>query len=205
MAGDPYTDAKTGVLINKLGINDARQLATAERALTRVRLLEVKDSPIKGNFDLAHLQDIHKHVFQDLYSWAGELRTVPIAKGNSVFALPEYIKPEGDKLFAKLAGENHLKGMFTDKFVERAAFYLSETNALHAFREGNGRTQRAFFEALGQHIGRPMDFSATSAEQNVERFSASFHRGGDELKPFIREGLRAARAQGFDRGHDRGR
>src|SRR5438067_5428748 len=61
-------------LKNKLGINDPRQLATAEADLTAFRLAELRIAPIPGGFDSAHLLEIHHHVYQDLYDWAGELR-----------------------------------------------------------------------------------------------------------------------------------
>ena len=74
-----YPDSK--VLINKFDIRDMDSLMERERGFTSFRLTQLEANPIKGNFDLKHLQSIHKHLFQDIYSWAGELRLVEISKG----------------------------------------------------------------------------------------------------------------------------
>lgn len=70
------------VLKNRMGVRDSERLSQLERRLTMLRLLELIDKPIKGKFDLEHLQAIHKYIFQDVYEWAGEIRKVDIAKGN---------------------------------------------------------------------------------------------------------------------------
>jgi cell filamentation protein, protein adenylyltransferase len=88
------------------------------------------------------LRQIHKYVFQDVYARAGEFRSVPIAKGNSFFARPEHIQAELQKLFHQLAGEQFFRGIDSSGFCQRAAHYLGEINALHPFREGNGRSKK---------------------------------------------------------------
>ncbi len=90
--------------------------------------------PIAGNFDLAHLQAIHKHLFGDVYEWAGELRTVDIAKGHSYFAHYAYLESSATPIFAQLTKEHFLAGLDVTAFSERAAYYLGEMNALHPFR-----------------------------------------------------------------------
>jgi len=82
-------------------------------------------------------------LFSDLYTWAGEIRTVDIAK-TGLFCMPAFIVPQTERLLARLAGESHLRGLEREHFVDRLAHYLAELNAIHPFREGNGRTQRAF-------------------------------------------------------------
>jgi cell filamentation protein len=77
-----YCYPNSFVLVNKMGIKDAKALSTAEREITSTRLTQLEVKPVKGNFDLQHLQKIHHLLFQDVYSWAGALRTVNIAKGN---------------------------------------------------------------------------------------------------------------------------
>jgi cell filamentation protein len=197
---DPYADPRTGVLHNKLGITDARALDQAERDITQMRLVELNRNPIKGRFDLPHLQAVHHHIFQDVYSWAGQLRTVDVQKKDTYFAHHGYIESEANKLFGKLAKEDHLKGMFREQFVERAAHYLNDTNALHPFREGNGRALRAYFEQLGREAGRPLDFSRASSERTMESFERSFFQGSQHLRPYIEDALRAAdRQQGQGR------
>jgi cell filamentation protein len=130
---DPYVYPDSNVLINKLNIKEQPQLTSKEDDISQVRATELRLNPIKGNFDLNHLKSIHNHIFQDVYSWAGEVRTVDIAKGGSLFALPHYIDKEANKLFASLSEDNHLKGMDKDSLVAKGAYYLGEINALHPF------------------------------------------------------------------------
>lgn len=78
-AADPYLYPGTTVLRNKLGLRDAAVLDRAERNLVRLRH---REGVPRGAFDLEHLRAIHRHLFQDLYDWAGELRTVEVAKGR---------------------------------------------------------------------------------------------------------------------------
>lgn len=150
---DPYVYPGTDVLINKLNIRDAKALVQADADLVYHRLDELYDVPVAGTFDLDHLRTIHRRLFGDLYAWAGELRTVPIAKGNSLFALPAYLAQAADALFAELRRERRLLGLPKDELVARLAYYLGELNALHPFREGNGRTQREFIRELALHAG----------------------------------------------------
>jgi cell filamentation protein len=193
VSNDPYTDPTTGVLFNKLGIKDADRLAVAEANITAIRIAQLKEQPIVGRFDLSHLQDLHKHIFKDVYAWAGELRVVNITKQDSVFAFAQFLQPAATKLFETLAGERHLQELSVERFVERAAYYYSELNALHAFREGNGRTNRAFLEQLGKAAGHELDLSA-SAKDQVNEQSARAHLSGDyrHMVPLIESAVRSA-------------
>lgn len=152
---------------NNLGITDLAALYAVERDLSALRAIELVESPVAGDFDLPHLQAIHHHLFQDVYEWAGELRTVSLSKGN-LFALPQFIESEANKLFANLANEQHLVGLGRGEFVERTAFYLGEINALHPFREGNGRTQRAFIDQLVAKNDYAIDWTQITAEDNID-------------------------------------
>ncbi len=108
-----------------------------------VRILELLNNPVKGTFDLKHLQAIHAYIFQDVYDWAGELRKVDISKGF-MFCNFLFISEQAEEIFGKLKAENYLHGLKEDDFIVRLAYYFSEINALHLFREGNGRSQREF-------------------------------------------------------------
>ena len=161
------------VLRNKLDIQDSETLYEAERRLTGLNLLEIKEAPIKGKFDLRHLQAIHKYVFGDIYEWAGELRTVNIAKGNQ-FCNYEHLETYADGVFKKLKAENYLIDTPSDEIHGRLTFYLSEINVLHPFREGNGRTQRVFIEYLAQTAGWHIDFSDVSDTEMIEASAEAF-------------------------------
>ncbi len=170
---DPYLIPGTEVLDNKLGIRDARELERAERLLTADRLVELTTEPVTGNFDLAHLQRIHRGLFQDVYDWAGDLREINISKGGMRFAMTGQLESSAAELFGRLARDNHLRGLQRSDFARSAAEFLGDVNALHPFREGNGRTQREFFRELAAHAGFNLDWSRTDAGEVVRASIAS--------------------------------
>lgn len=167
-----YCYPNSNVLINKLNIQDVDALHTAEREITSLRLAAAKVQPIKGKLNMRHLQKIHAYLFGDIYDWAGKLRHVNIAKGNQ-FCLAMNLDTYGTNLFKKLEQEHYLIG--TKEFVpHRLAYYFSEINVLHPFREGNGRTQRLFIEYLAAVAGFRVDFSTVSAEEMMAASADSF-------------------------------
>lgn len=143
-----YFYPKTNVLVNKLEIREENLLKEAELLLTSQRLTELQAHPLPGNFDLAHLREIHRYIFQDLYEFAGKIREVNISKGNFLFASAQHIVPNANKLFTDLAKENLLMGLDLDSFSKRSAHYMAELNVIHPFSEGNGRAIREFIRAL---------------------------------------------------------
>lgn len=82
---DPYCWPGSNVLRNLLGLRTAAELTEAEYDFTLERRVELDKEPILGDFDLDHLRAIHHHLFQDIFDWAGELRTVDISKEDSNF------------------------------------------------------------------------------------------------------------------------
>lgn len=188
-SADPYTDPKSGVLINRLGISDPEQLRQAEADHSRVRIAELRERPLAGDYDLKHLQGFHQRIFGDVYPWAGDVRSVPMTKGQSMFARPEYIESEGRKVFAALKADNHLKGMDRDHFIDRAAYHLTEVNALHPFREGNGRAQFAMFEQLGREAGHPLDFSRINHQTMILAATLAHNKDYSFLKPVVRSAV----------------
>jgi len=179
MPEDPYADPVTGVLRNKLGLRTARELETAEREVTHAALIFLKESPVPPSYDFRHLCAIHRRIFGDVYDWAGRVRTVAIAKG-SWFCLPQYIESAAAEVFRALHSEGLLRGLARDAFTERLTYYLGEVNAIHPFREGNGRAQRAFFEQLASDAGFILDWQHLDADRNVAA-SAAIMRGDPAL------------------------
>src|SRR6267378_3166240 len=106
---DPYTYPGTDVLRNIPDIRDSRLMADLEANATAARLVELDAAPLDGRFDEAHLKAIHKHIFQDVYSWAGEFRTVNISKGGQLFGVAAFVEPALRDLLQQLPGENYLK------------------------------------------------------------------------------------------------
>ncbi len=178
MPEDPYSDPVTGVLYNKLGLGTAAGLEAAEREITHAALILLDESPVSPSYDLPHLQEIHKRIFGDIYEWAGQIRTVAIAKG-AMFCLPQYIDSSAAVIFGELHDEDCLRGLRRDAFVGRLAHYLGEVNALHPFREGNGRAQRAFFGQLARDAGFTLAWQHLDPDRNVEA-SATIMRGDPE-------------------------
>lgn len=168
-----YCYPKSNVLINKLGITDADKLHIAEREITSLRIANAKLNVIKGDFDLLHLRKIHKYIFGDIFEWAGEIRSVNIAKGNT-FCNYEFIEANADLLFKELKKEHYLKNTPLDKVPLRLSYYISEINVIHPFREGNGRVQRLFIEYLAENAGYIVDFSQVTDKQMIEASAASF-------------------------------
>ena len=134
---DPYTYPGSEVLRNLAGIRDAQQLAVYEADLTASRLAELSVKPVNGRFDAAHLRSIHKFIFQDVFSWAGEFRTVNISKGDNFFGAAPFIGTALEDVLRRLPEKTFGRGMDARSFAQHAACYLGEINAIHPFREGN--------------------------------------------------------------------
>ncbi len=189
MPEDAYADPVTGVLRNRLGLNTVGELETAEREITHAALIFLKESPVQPSYDLRHLCAIHRRVFGDIYDWAGQLRTVAIAKG-AWFCLPQYIESAAAEIFRALHNESLLHGLPRNMFTERLAYYLGEVNAVHPFREGNGRAQRAFFEQLSSDAGFILDWQHLDADRNIAASAAIMHGDPTELRKLLDELVR---------------
>jgi len=166
--GDPYLDKGTGILRNLLGIKDQAALDKAESSLSFLQAAKLREQPVEGKFDLAHLQQIHRRLFGDIYDWAGEIRQGEIQKGDTMFARHLMIDSAARQLFQQLARERRLQELDADHFSQRAAYYLGEINVLHPFREGNGRTQREFMGQLARSAGYDIDWSGISQAEMIQ-------------------------------------
>lgn len=169
---DPYVYADTDTLINSAGIKDAKALSAFEAEMFKLRS---REGLPKGNFDSRHYRNIHKHLFQDVYDWAGTYRTLRIAKGGNWFCYPEYIESHMDKVFMALEGDKFLRGLSSEKFARHAASLLSDLNAIHPFRDGNGRTQLLFLGALSKAAGHPLNINEVNPELFLKAMIKSFN------------------------------
>ena len=173
MSGDPFLDPRTGVFRNRLGITDRAELAAAERTLTGVRVDQLRRRRVAGRYDLDHLRAFHWTIFQDVYPWAGQLRTVLIVKAGASFCLPHQIVDTAADVFGRLAAAHHLRGRDRDAFLDGLTALLAEVNALHPFREGNGRTQRAFLGQLARDAGYRLRWEHVDRDANIDAARAA--------------------------------
>lgn len=145
------------MLENKLGITNSPELAEAEERISKKKAIElfengILDELVAGKFE--SLKSIHKYLFEDIYSFAGEVRTVNISKGNFRFAPLMYLE-------AALANIDKMPQSTFDEIVEK---YV-EMNIAHPFREGNGRSTRIWLDCiLKKEIGKVVDWSQVDKE-----------------------------------------
>lgn len=144
-------------LENKLGIADAIELAREEERLSKKRAAELFEARLLDRFEVGTfkgLSSIHAHLFQDVYPFAGQMRTINIAKGNLRFASAMYLSEA-------LA---HIDKMPQGTFDEIVAKYV-EMNVAHPFREGNGRSMRVWLDAiLKKELGKVVDWAKVDKE-----------------------------------------
>lgn len=180
----------TNVLVNKLGINDWDLLQEAERNLTGFRMIELRKEPVPGKFDFEHLKAIHYAIFQDIFPWAGQVRTLNIGKGEQLFCLVEHIESYQQEIFNRLKKENYYLGLESAKFAKEVAQFIGDLNALHPFREGNGRTQRELLRILAQNAGYQLDLSDITQEYMIFASRESFNGSYREFERIIKNRLK---------------
>lgn len=175
MDDDPHVYPGTSVLRNRYELRDPAALARREATITAARLAELIDCPLRGRYDLSHLKAFHRHIFGDVYPWAGEIRTVALAK-DDLFALSQHIASYLAGVLEELPRESYLRRLDRDQIVNRLTHYLAEINATHPFREGNGRTQRAFLGQLAADAGYLIAWERLDPQRNIDA-SRVAHRG----------------------------
>lgn len=180
---DPYCYPGTSVLKNRLGLRTQVELDAFEHDMTAQRFDEALPA---GRLGVTHYKAIHRHMFQDVYPWAGRFRTVRISKGGSVFCYPEHIVSEMRKVFVDLGQRHHLRGLSTEDFAVQSARFLADINAIHPFREGNGRTQLVFFTLLAIRAGHPLDLERLDPTVFLGAIIESFRASEDALADVIR-------------------
>ncbi|MFC0456219.1 Fic/DOC family protein [Arthrobacter liuii] len=176
---DPYLDPETGLLRNKLGARTKVALDEAEGDLSFARLMQLMDHPPKATGNLDELRAIHRHLFQDVYEWAGELRTVDLRKnveGAEHFLPVSLIGRAAAYAAEELRADNALRGLDLDRFIERLAYHYDQFNYVHPFREGNGRTQRVFWNRVARDAGWQLDWRSVQGATNDEACRAASER-----------------------------
>jgi cell filamentation protein len=191
-----YTYRGTDTVKNAFGITDYAELEPIEAALVKARHAEI-DAGVgpAGQFDAEHIKAIHKHLFQDVYEWAGRTRDERVALSDGTIAtMPVMRKPGGqpfsigiaipaklDGIGEKLRTGDYLRDLPREEFAERAANIMAAINTVHPFREGNGRAQRVFMERLAHAAGHDLDFTVVSRERMIQASIAAHERGDTSM------------------------
>src|SRR5207248_10992290 len=149
----------------RLGITDPAFLDKQERSLV---VLRSRSGMPRGDFDLAHLRAIHRHLFQDIYEWAGELRAVEISKGDQQFQFRQYIQTGMADVHRRLVQSRFLGRLAPAEFAEQAAVIIGDINYIHPFREGNGRTQFHYLKQLAERAGHSLDLARIEGPRWIE-------------------------------------
>ena len=174
-AQDPYVYPGTNVLKNKFGILDQEQLATREQFYSNKTLSEMRRSSVTGAFDFDHYRDVHRRLFERVYDWAGEIRTIDlwktevILKGDSVlYSDTPDIERDADRALAELRSTK-----WTDLTARSEAGQFVGTIAelwrAHPFRDGNTRTLLAFVDQFTRERNLALDQTVLSRSASETR------------------------------------
>ncbi|KAF0257242.1 Fic/DOC family protein [Clavibacter michiganensis] len=157
-------------------------LTQLEEAATALRTGELADEPIDGVFDYPHMKAIHRHIFQDVYDWAGEERVAPVGSfmtkdGHSYYPAGPTLTEAAEAQYRQLAAKDLLRGLERPDFVHELAEIWGELNVIHSFREGNTRTQFVFFSQLAEQAGYRIESSrfAVGSPLREQFVEARFH------------------------------
>lgn len=178
--GDPdrnwqgYFIPGTSVLANRIGATTQAELQDAENDLVEARVVELRENPAllgQRSYDLYFLQAIHRQLFQDVYLWAGDVRTIGIEKGGESFCPPESIAQPMDHVTAEIHRLQRLTTVANGDLPRTVSYLYDYVNFAHPFREGNGRATREFFNFLLAERDNGLDWNQT----DVTEFHGACH------------------------------
>ncbi|WP_273790946.1 BID domain-containing T4SS effector [Bartonella sp. CM31XJBT] len=188
-------------LKNKYGINDYKKLKVQCAHDTTKAIIHLRQEAPPQKLTSTYLQYIHHTLFKNTFEWAGQTREKPFTfedgtvaympmmkKAGISFASAKQIQEGLENLDKILAETNSLKGLTRETFIEHVTEMLIQLNYTHPFREGNGRTQRTFFEKLGQVAGHTLDFSlVTEKRMNLASIASLKHNDKEEMKHLLED------------------
>lgn len=164
-----YTDPKTGILRNLAETTDSNDLLFLETAAVSKRIKELEENPIRIKDSNALLQ-IHYHLFQDVYAWAGKVRTVNISKNGKPFFSGERFSIAFHYTDTLILEYRSIRKSNKKALAQKLAEILDTINFLHPFREGNGRTQREFIRLLALEKGLNLNLNPANNLSVYERY-----------------------------------
>lgn len=186
---DPYVDPKTKILKNKIGAKTQRALDIAEAEITYIVIATLTrgSKPSSLVFNSKLLLETHKEIFRHIYVWAGKVRTYDISKDQSYFAHASFINQELKRLDEELQSENTEKYDVKTYFIERLAYFYAEYNAIHPFREGNGRVLRTFLRLYALKSGYDIEWANMDADVNIEACRHAFNADNSRLEAMLQK------------------
>jgi len=172
-----YCYDDTNVLINDFDIREENRLMQLDAILTVQRLSELEIQPITSDFSFEHFKQIHYYLFQDIYPFAGKLRTENISKGGFSFAPVNHLEESSFELFSRIQNQSWNFSKKED-LCDSLAFYMAEINVLHPFRDGNGRSCREMIRLLAVEQGYSLDWSRVDKDKILKASITSTIRLG---------------------------
>ena len=183
-----YCYQDSNILKNKFNYKDQELLSEVERRFSAVRTEQLLNSFDGKKIDSKLLKHIHKYIFQDVYEWAGEYRKVDIAKGN-MFCRSTFIPEQVEAVMQSIDKDYINATLDKNEVAVKIAHFLGDINAIHPFREGNGRTQRIFIKLLAQTKGYDIDYSKISKEEMLEASKRSFDLDYSLMEEIIKKSI----------------
>ncbi|KFI67928.1 Fic family protein [Bifidobacterium magnum] len=178
---DPYVVEGTCTLRNRLGVADPAELAVAENDVVSLRAAQLYARLPRATGLIGQLRNIHRQLFRDVYDWAGEVRRIDISKGGTMFHPVRMFPTAITYCEQSLRDDNLLRGLPYERFVLKLATHYDQVNSLHLFREGNGRSQRIFFDAIAHDAGYRIDWGQAGVRENMEASRAATLTGDTSL------------------------
>lgn len=153
---------------NIIGATSQEELIEGEKFAFAVRALQVEAGKyIVTKHDEQEFKKLHQFLFQDVYNFAGSYRSVVIAKGDTVFCYPQFLNDQSKRIFSEIDSCD-FKNQSLFKASEKLAFFKTELNLLHPFREGNGRTIRIFLRSLAKANGFEWKYENLEREKYIK-------------------------------------
>ena len=177
---DTYLDPDTELLRNLVGAQTEDELEKAEADFSYYRGIELAEIEVPDEFDFKRLAYIHRYLFQDVYDWAGTVRTIDMRKDRSdaQFFMPlAKLELAISHVFATLAEERFLRGLDREHFLDRLSYHYDQVNYLHPFREGNGRAQRRFWTEVAEKAGYSIDWNEATHKEIDDTSIAAMEHG----------------------------
>lgn len=163
-----YCYPDSDVLVNKFNIRDKTELKTVEEKFVAVKQLVLLQTPLRGRFTKTHLINIHKFLFEDVYTFAGKIRKEQISKGDTLFYAPDTIDRELKRVFARIHKENLLAETDKNKQIQNLSWVMTELNIIHPFREGNGRSVRELIRCMALVYGYNINWHNTNRDTLID-------------------------------------